>query len=71
MRTTTEKKAAMCDWMIKKIQSHYAARVIDTNSVDDMIGVAEMFKRDAEFIKLYNKIERNGTSYTLEETDQS
>ena len=60
-RTTIEKKAAMCDWMIQQIQSHYADRAIDTNSVDDLIGVSEIFKRDMNFIKLYNKIERNDT----------
>lgn len=54
-RTTTEKKAAMLDWVMSQIQ-HSHAQIIEIDSLDDILPTSELIKRDKEFIRIYNLI---------------
>lgn len=55
-RTTIERKAAMLDWMIKEIKDFYKTREIEIEDFKDMKEITNIAQRDAQFLKLYNKI---------------
>jgi hypothetical protein len=55
IRTITEKKAAMLDWVIKTIQ-HSHAKTIEIDTLDEILPTSDLIKRDKEIIRIYNLI---------------